>query len=153
MASLLEDPQIQAQLSALLIGVITLFFAVLSGLLTWASVAVKKWLAARADHAAFQVAADKIFHVTDGLVREAERTLVKEAKAATADGKLTGEEGTKIRDEVLKRCVEHLGLDGIVDVQKGYKLKKEGALEMVQRILRTAIEARIWEHKNGNKAA
>lgn len=149
MAPLLEDPQIQAQLYAVMLGVITLFFAILSGLLAWASAAVKKWLAAKADYAAFQVAADKIFQVTDSLVREAESTLVKEAKAATADGKLTKEDGIKIRDEVLKRSVEHLGLNGILDVQNGYKLKKDGAAGMIERVLRTAIEARISEQKNG----
>jgi len=144
---LLDDPQIQSQLNAVLMGVISLFFAILTGLIAWASAAVKKWLTAKANYAVFHAASDKIFALAAGLVDEAEQTLVKEAKAATADGKLTKDDAIRIRDEVVKRVMEHLGMEGVTDLQGAFGHAGQKGIEMIQRMIRTAIEARISERK------
>jgi hypothetical protein len=143
----LEDPELQAQLQTVIMAVVSLLATVLLGLLAWASAAVKRWLSAKADHAVAHAAATKVFNVTEGLVREAEQTLVKEAKAATEDGKLTKEDAIRIRDEVVKRAVEHLGANGLGSLQRAFGHNGDKGPTMMERMLRTAIEARVSEQK------
>jgi hypothetical protein len=107
------------------------------------------WLEHRLASNAYDGAITLMTEVTKSLVLEAERTLVKEAKEAAKDGKLTKEEGLRIRDEVFKRAKEHFGDIGLGRLQKGLG----GDLPMVERMIRTHIETRLHEtqiERNGH---
>lgn len=109
------------------------------------------WLEHRLSSNAYEGAIIMMTTVTKGLVLEAERTLVKEAKAAAKDGKLTKEDGLRIRDEVFKRAKEHFGDIGLDKLRKGLG----GDLPMIERMIRTNIETRLHEtqvERNGHSA-
>jgi hypothetical protein len=145
----LDDPQIHTALQTVVLAIISLLGTMVLALLTWLSASVKRWLAVKGASAAFLAGSDRVFAVTASLVREAEQTLVREAKAATEDGKLTKEDGIRIRDEVLKRSLDHLGLDGVIDLQNIFGHKGDKGVDMIRRILRTAIESRVSEQREG----
>lgn len=120
----------------------------LTTLVGWLGMKASRWLEAKTHSASFSCAVEKITTVTKMLVAEAERTLVKEAQAAAADGKLTKEEGLKIRNEVVKRAKEHLGTKGLKELQGCLGHAGDDGMAMIERMLRTHVEARLAEMKN-----
>lgn len=121
---------------------------ILIGLITYLGVKVSKWLDAKTHSASFSCATEKLVTITKGLVREAERTLVKEAKEAASDGKLSKEEGARIRDEVEKRAKEHLGARGLKELQGCLGHAGADGSKIIERMIRTHIESRIAEMRS-----
>lgn len=115
--------------------------------LIWLGMKASRWLEAKTHSASFSCAVEKITTVTKMLVAEAERTLVKEAQAAAEDGKLTKEEGLRIRNEVVKRAKEHLGTKGLKELQGCLGHAGDDGVAMIERMLRTHVEARLAEMK------
>jgi len=130
-------------ISTLAVAVIGVLAAALTTAITILGRKTSAWLEQRLGSDAYQESVSMLTSVTKSLVLEAERTLVKEAKEASADGKLNKEDAIRIRDEVFKRAKEHLGTVGLEKLQKGLAAD----LPMVERMIRTHIETRLHETK------
>jgi hypothetical protein len=105
-------------------------------------------LRSKVHNESFQCASNRLDKLVGDAVVEAERTLVREYAAASADGKLTKEEGLKVRDEVVEVVKRHLG-------ERGRK-ELVGCLghtdfSVVEGMIRTRIEAALAAMKGGSK--
>lgn len=122
--------------------------AILIALISYLGMKASKWLEAKTHSASFSCATEKLVTITKGLVHEAERTLVREAKDAASDGKLTKEDAVRIRDEVAKRTKEHLGARGVKELQGCLGHAGSDGVKMIDRMIRTHIESRVAEMKS-----
>lgn len=129
--------------------VVPALVTVLGTLVTVGVTRLNAILRSKVHNESFQCASNRLDKLVGDAVAEAERTLVREYQAASADGKLTKDEGLKVRDEVVEVVKRHLGERG----------KKElvGCLghtdfSVVEGMIRTRIEAALGAMKNGASA-
>lgn len=138
-----ENPQVQQAIADVVAVAASLIGTVVLAVVTWLGVHAKRWLVAQTNDDRFAAALGKIEDVVRGLVEEAEQTLVAEAKRAAADGKLTRELAVDIRNEVVRRARDHFGAEGMDDLRDALGHAGDAGLSIVERMIRTRIEAEV----------
>lgn len=114
--------------------------AVLGTLVTVGVARANAWLRSKVHMESFQCASNRLDKLVGDAVAEAERTLVREYQAASADGKLTKEEGQKVRDEVVEVVKRHLGDRGRKEL---LGCLGHSDFSVVEGMIRTRIESAL----------
>lgn len=105
------------------------------------SLALVKWIMAKAKNSAVQMVLLKIENMVFTVVRELEQTMVAKFKDASSDGKITPEEIKALKDAALdklgsylsfKEIVRILGLSGTDKAQQLIESKIESAVQQLK---------------------
>lgn len=119
--------------------------SVLVALIGWLGRKAGTWLEAKTHSASFACATEKLTQTTQLLVQKAESTLVRELKAASADGKLTKEEGREVLTQVLEEAKMYLGKKGLAELQVCLGHAGEEGKAIIDQMLESHIESRLAE--------
>lgn len=144
-----HDPAVQSAWNATVVTLleagITLLAVVVSASIAWITRRVGRWLDETTKSKVFFTTMAKINTTTDALVKELENSMVEALRRANADGKLTVKETEEVLSTAVTRAREHLGERGIAEMMDALGHAGEEGRAMVDRILRTHIEARVTE--------
>lgn len=130
-------------LDVILPATISALATIVAAVIPLLGVKVSRWLESKAHLASFECANKRIMEMTRTAVLEVEQTLVKEYKKASADGKITKEEGIAARDSAYEKVKKHLGKDGWKELLGCLKIDGEA----LRGLLISHIEARVSENK------
>lgn len=119
---------------------------VLMAVLTWASVKLAQFIKAKVDNERLEGILLRLDDAIMTVVRDVEMTVVKEIKAANADGVITAEEKASIKRVAIATLKEYLGLQGLTLLAKvlGFSGLED---ERVDNFLYSKIEAAVHDMK------
>lgn len=129
--------------------VVPALITVLGTLITIGMTRLNAWLRSKVHVESFRCASEKLDKLVGDAVVEAERTLVREYQAAKADGKLTVEDGEKVRDAVVDVVKRHLGKRGLAEIEGCLGIEREH----VEGMIRTRIESALDRLKKNDVAS
>lgn len=138
---------IQPYIQDLLILVVTALGAVLTKLIAQAGSKALAWMDANVHSATFKCATEKLTEISSLVVVNTEATMVRDLKAASADGKLTAEEGRQVMENALAEAKEFLGEKGLAELQECLGHAGEEGKAVIDRLLKSHIESRLSELK------
>lgn len=128
------------------LAVISLLGMVITGFITYASNAVRKWIKAKAAEteskahlAAFTCATTKLETISKNAVEEVEQTLVRQLKEAD---KWDAAGAKRARDTAVKIALKHLGSQGLQEL----KACMGHAPDVIEGMLRTYVERTVRAH-------
>lgn len=76
---------------------------VISGLASWGLIELNKYVRTRTKNESINDALSHVTHTVETTVKDLEQTMVKELKAASADGKLTRQDALSLKDVAVMR--------------------------------------------------
>lgn len=135
-AAVTLNPYVKMLLDAIVPIIITALSVVTTAVLA----KFNAYMRSKVHSASFDCASMKLDRLVEDAVREANRTIVAEYKNAASDGKLTRQEGLRIRDMVVDVVKRQLGDKGLIELQGCL-----GGLDLavIEDLIRTRIEATL----------
>lgn len=101
---------------------------------------VNSWLESKSHMAAFQCANERLMAVVENAVLSIEQTLVKELRAASADGSISQAEYAHIKASAISLVKEVLGKEGMVEIMGCLKLPENSVNSLISMFIESAIQ-------------
>ncbi len=126
-------------------GIVAPTIITVVGLLTsYLMMRLKILIDTRIKNEKLQMVNDKLFKITDSVVREMEQTAARLLREANADGKLTASESKDIAMQALERTWTYIGKQGREEMMEIYNISQYELRDLIH----TNIEATVNRMKN-----
>jgi hypothetical protein len=112
---------------------------IVTSIVAWASKGISLFIRSKVDKSVWESALLKINEIVFTTVEDILQTTVKDLKSAAEDGKLTHEEGAKLKQLALARVKAVLGQRGVEELQKGLKMGQEQLDEFLARKIESVV--------------
>jgi len=123
--------------------VLQILSPILLAALTWVAAKVAQYIQAKVKNEYLRGVLVRLDDAVLAVVREVQQVTVEAIKSASADGKLTPDERTRVKQAAIDSVKSHLGMKGLGELAKILGLDS-GAVE---RLLSTRVEAAVHDLK------